>query len=57
MTDTEEKSMNVVREIIKNASDTLDQYSDDVKKIVANELVNYFDGVYRNINLKRMKDK
>ena len=57
MTDTEEKAMDVVREIIRVDSDILDQYSDDVKRIVAHELVDYFDGVYRNINLKRMKDK
>ena len=55
--------MDIVRSVIKVSHELIEDQladvdnKDDVKRIVANELCNYFDSVYRNINLKQQKSQ
>ena len=50
--------MDVVRAVIKTADESIEsqlagvENKDHVKRVVANELCNYFDSVYRNMNRK-----
>ena len=56
--DEEQISMDILRAFIKTANESIEsqlsgvENKDHVKKIVANDLSNYFDGVYRDMNRK-----